>query len=39
VALDGHVVHHFGTRTTNRGLEVTVPVHRGNFHSLIVRRA
>jgi hypothetical protein len=39
VRLDGHVLHHYGARTTNRGLEVTVTVHHGSFHSLVVRSA
>jgi hypothetical protein len=39
VQLDGKTVRHFTARTTNRGLEVTVAVHRGSFHTLVVRTA
>ena len=39
VQLDGKTVRHFTARQTNRGLEVTVAVHRGAFHTLIVRTA
>jgi hypothetical protein len=39
VQLDGKTVRHFTARPTNRGLEVTVAVHRGSFHTLIVRAA
>jgi hypothetical protein len=37
VRLDGRLVHHYSARSTNRGLEVTVMVHRGSFHTLTVR--
>jgi hypothetical protein len=39
VQLDGMAVRHFTARLTNRGLEVTVAVHRGALHTLIVRTA
>ena len=35
VVLDGHVVKHWTSRTTNRGLEVTVPT-RSGAHTLVV---
>ncbi|SDO78652.1 hypothetical protein SAMN04489867_0581 [Pedococcus dokdonensis] len=35
VMLDGHVVKHWTSRTTNRGLEVTVPTKSGS-HTLVV---
>ena len=35
VVLDGKVVHHYSVRTTNRGLEVTVPTGAGS-HTLVV---
>ncbi|HEY2006109.1 MAG TPA: hypothetical protein VGG87_06640, partial [Solirubrobacteraceae bacterium] len=37
VRLDGHRVHRYTARHTNRGLEVTVTVRRGSFHTLTVR--
>jgi hypothetical protein len=39
VQLDGTRVHHFTAHTTNRGLEVTVAVNHGVFHTLVVRTA
>jgi hypothetical protein len=39
VQLDGRTVHHFTSRPTNRGLEVTVAVNRGGVHTLVVRTA
>jgi hypothetical protein len=39
VQLDGRRIRRYAARRTNRGLEVTVPVRRGNFHSLVVRTA
>jgi hypothetical protein len=35
VALDGHTVHNYEVRTTNRGVEVTVPTSAGN-HTLTI---
>ncbi|MEA2211174.1 MAG: hypothetical protein QOF83_1122, partial [Solirubrobacteraceae bacterium] len=37
VQLDGHRIRHYIVRQTNRGREVTVTVHRGSFHMLVVR--
>ena len=36
VELDGSKVSNFDTRTTNRGLEVTVPAKAGDQHTLVV---
>ena len=36
VELDGSKVSNFDTRTTNRGLEVTVPAKAGEQHTLVV---
>jgi hypothetical protein len=38
VRLDGRVVHHYRTSTTNRGVEVTVPTGPGH-HTLEVTAA
>ena len=36
VRLDGRVVSSYRTRTTNRGLEVTVPTRGGGQHALVI---